>query len=295
MSLGIDHPLVAVHDLEAAADQARRLGFRLNPRHQHPWGTDNYLLFFPENFIELIGIGRPELLDYRDANGFRFGQQVADRLQIGEGIAMLALESEDMARDHQTLILRGAKPPSPIVFRRQAHLPGGRTEEVGVSLDILHDTRVPYLTQFLCQQLRPELFRTDSSLEHHPNTAKGITAVWYVSAAPEQDTNAFRTIHGDQAVHHCEGGYCIETEKGNAYLLTPSALATRFPLLHDIEPHPTRGVALSLACESIATAQAHWAAHDVAWQPISRKRSDIAPAVLGGTLLCFEERSATLR
>ena len=288
MSFGIDHPLIAVHDLEATADQARRLGFKLNPRHQHPWGTDNYLLFFADNFIELIGIGRPELLDYRDDNGFQFGQQVAGRLQIGEGIAMVALESEDMSQDHQTLIQRGSNPPPPIVFRRLAHLPDGRTEEVGVSLDIVRDAQAPYLAQFLCQQLRPELFRTDPSLEHHPNTVKGITAVWYISQHPHRDAQIMRGIHGDSNVEPCDGGYRFVTEKGTGYLLSPTAIRQRFPLLEGIDEGPTRGIALSLECACLETAKQHWRSQSITFVEISPRCCDIPPVVLGGTLLRFE-------
>lgn len=289
MSFGIDHPLIAVRDLAAAADQARRLGFRLNPRHQHPWGTDNHLLFFPNNFIELISIGRPELLDYRDANGFQFGQQVADRLKIGEGIAMVALESEDMTRDHQTLIQRGANPPPPIIFRRLAHLPDSRTEEVGVSLDIVHDEQAPYIAQFLCQQLRPELFRSDPSLEHHPNTAQGITAVWYISRNPDRDVTVLRGIHGEENVATCDGGYRFETEKGTGYVLTSAAIGQHFPTLEGINDVPTRGVALSLECASLATARQHWSSQGITFSEISPHRHDIPPIVLGETLLSFEE------
>ncbi|MEQ6888764.1 VOC family protein [Halomonas sp. CS7] len=293
MSFGIDHPLIAVHDLAASAEQARRLGFHVQPRHQHPWGTDNHLLFFPRNFIELIGIGRPERLGYRDDNGFAFGQQIAERLTLGEGIAMVAIDSEEMTRDHQTLEARGATPLAPIVFRRLAHLPDGRDEEVGVALTIVHRPEAPLLTQFLCQQLRPELFRTATTREPHPNTAREINSLWYVSADPERDVHALRAIHGEQSVSRCQGGYCIETEKGNAYLLTPASIEERFPLLGGLEPEPTRAVALSLACASLASAEAHWAAHGIAWQPISPEICDIAPTVLGGTLLRFEEHAVT--
>lgn len=291
MSFGIDHPLIAVQDLAASAEQARRLGFRVHPRHEHPWGTDNHLLFFPRNFIELIGIGRPERLDYRDDNGFAFGRQIAERLALGEGIAMVALESEEMAHDHRTLVARGAEPPTPIIFRRLAHLPDGRDEEVGVALTIVHRPEAPLLTQFLCQQLRPELFRTAPTQDPHPNTAREINALWYVSAEPAREIDLLRRVHGELAVRRCEGGYCIETEKGNAYLLTPAAIEERFPLLRGLAPRPTRGVALSLACDSLATAQAHWSAQGITWQAISPEISDVAPDVLGGTLLRFEEHA----
>lgn len=289
MSFGIDHPLIAVHDLANSASQAIRLGFRVNQRHQHPWGTDNHLLFFPHNFIELIEVGRPERLDYRDDNGFQFGQHIAQRLNVGEGIAMVALDSEDMARDHQALFERGATPPPPIIFQRIAHLPDGREEEVGVSLNIMHFPHAPFLSQFLCQQLRPDLFRVDASLEAHPNTVQGITALWYISTRPKRDIEGLRAIHGEQNVHACDGGYRFETDKGTGYVLTPEAIEAHFPLLHGIEAEPPRGIALTLECASLSSAQTHWDRQGIEWVAHSPNDSDIPPEVLGGTLLRFTE------
>src|SRR3546814_19848545 len=51
---GVDHVLVGVRNLEAARDTYRRLGFTVSPRGRHlGWGTANYCIMFPGDYIEL--------------------------------------------------------------------------------------------------------------------------------------------------------------------------------------------------------------------------------------------------
>lgn len=290
MSFGIDHPLLAVSNLDHAAQAARDLGFTVNPRHQHPWGTDNHLLFFSNNFIELIGIGRPECLDYQDANGFQFGRLVEARLiTVGDGIAMVALDSDSIQRDHALVAARGFNEACPVIFRRMAHLPGGRDEEVSVALDILHDPERPFLTQFLCQQLRPELFRVDPTQEAHANTATSIADVWYVSDEPGYDIEHFRRIHGAASVRGSDAAWTIHTHKGDCHLLDARTLAATFPILGEIEAQPPRAIALTLTCRDLEAAIACWDEHGIDYHRHSETQADIAPGVMG-TLLRFEQR-----
>ncbi|MCC7347062.1 MAG: VOC family protein, partial [Variibacter sp.] len=46
--LGVDHVVVTVRDLDAAAEQWRRLGFTMSPRGTHSpiMGTGNYTIMF---------------------------------------------------------------------------------------------------------------------------------------------------------------------------------------------------------------------------------------------------------
>ncbi len=53
----LDHIVVAVRDLERAANLYRGLGFNVGPRNQHPWGTENRLIQFAGCFMELITLG----------------------------------------------------------------------------------------------------------------------------------------------------------------------------------------------------------------------------------------------
>ena len=44
-------------DLDAAAEDYRRLGFTVGARNRHPWGTHNAIVQFPGVFIELLTVG----------------------------------------------------------------------------------------------------------------------------------------------------------------------------------------------------------------------------------------------
>ena len=54
---GIDHVIVGVRDFEQAKATYQRLGFQATPRGRHVgWGTANYCLMFPNDYLELLGI-----------------------------------------------------------------------------------------------------------------------------------------------------------------------------------------------------------------------------------------------
>ena len=54
---GIDHVIVAVHDLEHARTAWSRLGFTISPRGRHlGQGTANYCIMMRSDYVELLGI-----------------------------------------------------------------------------------------------------------------------------------------------------------------------------------------------------------------------------------------------
>src|SRR2546423_12105576 len=65
LSFAIDHAVVAVRDLEAAAAGFRQIGFTLTPRGGHSIGSHNHPITFGANYIELLPAPQPHpLLDY---------------------------------------------------------------------------------------------------------------------------------------------------------------------------------------------------------------------------------------
>jgi len=54
---GIDHLVLAAHDLNATGSFYERLGFKVGARNRHPWGTENRIVQFPGAFLELITVG----------------------------------------------------------------------------------------------------------------------------------------------------------------------------------------------------------------------------------------------
>ena len=91
----IDHLVIAVIDLEAAADSFERAGYLVTPPADHPFGTTNRLVVFRAAYIELIAVSRPELLP-----GTGFAAAVARRLEEDRpGLTHIALRTSDPAGD----------------------------------------------------------------------------------------------------------------------------------------------------------------------------------------------------
>src|SRR5918995_6901850 len=99
MPRSIDHLVVPVRDLDGAAGFYERLGFQVGARNRHPWGTENRLVQFERSFIELIAVGVGGGLPPHRPRAFSFGAFVRDYLGRREGLAMLALGSDDAQAD----------------------------------------------------------------------------------------------------------------------------------------------------------------------------------------------------
>lgn len=290
MSLGIDHPLLAVRDMSVAAATAQRLGFTLNPLHQHPWGTCNHLLIFDTNMVEIISVDRPEKTTMADENGFHFGAFIESRLKYQEGIAMTALEAADMPADHAAVRARGFDAPPPIVFRRVGHGSDGSSTEVAVSLNMLMYTQAPWLSQFLCQQHNPALLRANPQWQRHTNTVRNIDEVWIRASDPAAHRAFFAQIHGESAVAEVRGGFSVRTDKGTFFVVEPDEALREFPSLQDVQGDEDGAVALRLGCESLAAAQAHWEQQGVPFHKVDAAQAHIPPAVLGNTVFAFRQR-----
>src|SRR3546814_4839315 len=85
---GVDHVLVGVRNLEAARDTYRLLGFTVSPRGRHiGWGTANYCIMFPGDYIELLGI----------VDATQFTNNLNRFLESREGLLGIAFASDDVA------------------------------------------------------------------------------------------------------------------------------------------------------------------------------------------------------
>lgn len=256
--LGIDHPLVAVKNMDKACQDFARLGFFINPRHHHPWGTDNHLLMFPDNFIEVISIYDDRKLDLTNEKGFAFGRFISDSMERKEGISLVALHSEDARADHALMEERGVENNGIVDFRRVAHRPDGSEEEAVVSLVMLINSEFPAISHFFCHQHKPHLVWVEDWMTH-PNGANGITAVSYVAESPEALLERFVGIYGADAVELQPGYLRVQTDRGIFEVLTPDVAEQRFtgvelPISNGQLPG---GVAIRVSTVSMAQARAH--------------------------------------
>jgi len=79
---GIDHLVLRVRDLEAAAARYSAFGFTMKPRAEHPWGTDNRLVQLDRNFLELVTVARTERIVEPTPGDFGFGAFSRDFLGL---------------------------------------------------------------------------------------------------------------------------------------------------------------------------------------------------------------------
>ena len=71
----IDHLVLAVHDLEGAADFYTRMGFQVGARNRHPWGTENRLIQFRSSSLEPITVADTAQVPPHAHGFFSFGEQ----------------------------------------------------------------------------------------------------------------------------------------------------------------------------------------------------------------------------
>lgn len=191
----IDHLVLPVHDLDGAAALYTRLGFQVGVRNRHPWGTDNRLIQFPGSFLELITVADATRIPPHTAGVFSFGAFVRDYLARREGLAMLALASDDAAADAAEFASAGIGDVDPFTFQRTGRLPDGTEMTVGFTLAFAVDTHLPEAGFFVCQQHNPAAF-WNPEFQRHDNGATAISAVTLGVADPAEHDAFLRAFTG---------------------------------------------------------------------------------------------------
>ncbi|MCZ0964134.1 VOC family protein [Paracoccus benzoatiresistens] len=191
----IDHVVVAVRDLDGAADLYARLGFQVGPRNRHPWGTENRIIQFRQSFIELITVSETADIPPHVAGHFSFGAFVRDYLQRREGLAMLVLSSADATADAARFAQDGIGNFAPFRFERTGRRPDGSATHVAFSLAFAVDNQAPDLGFFTCQQHFPEAFWNEA-LQRHPNGATAITGVTIAAPRPQDHAGFLSAFTG---------------------------------------------------------------------------------------------------
>ena len=124
--IGLDHAVIAVRDLDAAAAEWAALGFRLSPRGTHSphMGSGNHTMMFGEDYIELLGV----LTEQPHNQGLR--EFLAGR----EGLERCAFTTTDAEAGVAALQARGIAATGPVEFGRPVALPDGSEAEARFSV-----------------------------------------------------------------------------------------------------------------------------------------------------------------
>lgn len=186
----VDHPVVAVHNLAQTRDRYKKLGFMVPPsgRHQE-WGTENVCIMFPEDYLEIRGVGDP--------NKFLAG---LDKFLVhGEGLSGVAFNAKSAKESYEAGIASGLGIEPPRHLNRKLVL-ADRTLDLHFETVMLSPDLYPGLTHAnLCEHLTPMELRQAGWLDH-PNGALGFAKLVGVVSDFEQAEAAYTRLLGGENV-----------------------------------------------------------------------------------------------
>lgn len=275
--IGLDHVIIGVKDLEAARTDWQRLGFVTAPRGDHAGkATSNYCIMFPDTYLELLGILRPEM---EDANGL--GASLQTR---GEGLQRLALGTSDADAARGDLEAAGLHPDGPFDLARPSREPEGIVRFRNL---VLPRSDTAELGMFLCGHKTPELMRTAEWLKH-PNGARAFAGITAVVADTAAVAGTFSRIFGEGSARPTNFGHVVDTGRGVVNLVTPTTL----PLLHEGAAAPDLALpfwyALRISVDSTQGVADTLADNGIAFEHAGG-RVRVAPSDARGVLLEFQQ------
>lgn len=207
----IDHVVLVVDELTAAAETYEALGFTLTPRayHDDHMGTSNRLAQFAgKSFIEILEVDRPSKLTDHDFAAdppvFSFGAQNRNFVRARTGISMLVFTCDDARADISRFRDAGIQTYAPFEFDRQATLPDGSQKTVGFTLGFATSPEMPAIAFFVCENRAPDTF-WKPAFQDHANGARNIAAVYLAADDPARHGGFLGTLFGG-AVTPTDGG-----------------------------------------------------------------------------------------
>jgi hypothetical protein len=225
---GLDHIVLAVHELDRCKASFEQMGFTTTPNAAHPWGTANSLIQFDRNFIEMLSVAQPERITRAAPGEFSFGDHNRRFLQQGEGMSMLVFSSADARADQQRWQACKLQTYPVFDFSRAATLPGGEQVTVAFTLAFVTHPRMPDAAWFVCQQHHPEHF-WKPQYQQHSNGARTMQCVWMQAGEPAQYRDFLAQLFPEGHVTEQADGITLQLEGGQVALRTPQFLAGRFP------------------------------------------------------------------
>ncbi len=215
--LGIDHAVVTVRDLDAAARNWERLGFLVAPRSEHPeLGSANRCIVMQGDYIELLSPG-----------GHPSTRFFADFVAKREGMAALAARSSDIVATREALTRARLNSTEPMSFTRDAVMPNGAIETAQFTVSLLDESYTDGGLLFACQHHTPQ-FVWPKGYEHHPNGAERISAIIFTSPTAPKAARFFERIFN--SVGRGGPNSSVEVKTGDApiFVLPSEGVKSRY-------------------------------------------------------------------
>jgi hypothetical protein len=214
----IDHPVIAVRDMEQARLAYQRLGFIVPPQGSHlEWGTGNWCIMFADDYLELRGI--------IDASRYTHHLDVFLK-ERGEGLMGLAFGTKDADASYREALAGGLAPTAIKGLTRRFQLATG---------DVFPQFRIVYLSEadapalltcVICGHLTPDLIRRPEWLVH-PNGVTGVLSITAVTSDPGAVRAAHERLLDPAVFSDIDGGFRAAPDEGAAIDVVSPAQAER--------------------------------------------------------------------
>jgi catechol 2,3-dioxygenase-like lactoylglutathione lyase family enzyme len=275
---GIDHAIVGVRNLEQARASYERLGFQATPRGRHVgWGTANYCLMFPNDYLELLGIVDPA----------QFTNDLERFLAEREGLLAIALRSTDPEATHAAWQSAGLDPAEIADLGRRLE----PDLELRFANVMLPQAATGGVRLFACSHVTPEAMRQAGWLRH-PNGALGIASLTIAVDDPDAFHDPMAQVFGTICLTQTDDTLAVHTGNGVLLFVTPDDLDMLHPELEAIvtdaagDGTPTLA-ALSLTVRDLAATAAWLDQRGIAYRCDSGGTIGVPPEHTHGVMLEF--------
>lgn len=279
---GIDHVVIAVDEIDRAAADFERLGFTLTPRGRHTTGSENNCIMFERDYFELLGVpvAHPVTSYYREF------------LQRGDGLAAIALATDDARGFHDELAADGVAVDEPVDFSRPVQLADG-VKDAAFRIAQLAPAAAPAGRVFACQHFtRDVVWRPE--YEQHENQVTGLERIVAVADAAQLTQVAARygkVFGAAPQAGKIGGAPRLDVPTGNTPLTftTAAGLAQMLPGVPlTARPQPCFA-ALYFRSSDVMAARDALRRHGVRYLALSHTAVVVAPDQGHGVALVFVE------
>ncbi len=224
----IDHLVLPVAGLDRARAAFGRLGFTVAPDARHPFGTGNACIYFADGrYLEPLAVIDEAACDAAEADGLVFVARTRHFLAAaGEGLAMVALRSDDVDADRRSFEQAGFSSGPPFEFRRKAKTDAGEIE-IGVELAFATTPDADLVTAFACRRFGTEALFTPESVAH-ANGARGVAGVVMTAENPTDHQYYLQAITNCRDPHASSLGIEAHGAGCSLSIVSPRAFAAMF-------------------------------------------------------------------